>query len=94
MVLQYDQKLNLLNIVKKIANIFQVQKRKKSETKSIVKLNIDNKEITQHNEILVAKKQYYEKLYKKKDTSNSKYTFLIIMCHVLMKWKVVNVMVF
>ena len=68
-------KAQLVEHSEKNSKYFASLEKKKSETKSIVKLDIDNKEITQQNEVLVAEKNYYEKLYKKKDTSNSKIFF-------------------
>ena len=52
---------------------FASLEKKRSETKSISKLNIDNTYITNQSEILKSEKKYFENLYRKRDTNNSKY---------------------
>ena len=68
-------KAQIVEHSEKNSKYFASLEKKRSETKSISKLNIDNTYITNQSEILKSEKKYYENLYRKRDTNNSKYNF-------------------
>ena len=68
-------KAQIVEHSEKNSKYFASLENKRSETKSILKLNIDNTYINNQSEILKSEQKYYEVLYRKRETINSKYNF-------------------